>query len=115
MFLIKENRTKTKRSIGITLIGGFLIPVFLIVVLGMVSYTKASGTIMEKYRESSLNTVSAMSLYGSSIADGIASRAREQIANSDMKNYYEKTILTLSAIFIPYRKPVPKSIPLDVI
>lgn len=86
----KENRIKTKRSIGITLIGGFLIPVLLIVVLGMVSYTTASGTIMEKYRESSLNTVSAISLYGGSIADSIASRAREQIANSDMKKYYEK-------------------------
>lgn len=85
-----EKRTKTKRSIGVTLIGGFLIPVFLIVVLGMISYTTASSTIMEKYRESSLNTVSAISLYGSSIADGIASRAREQIANSDMKKYYEE-------------------------
>lgn len=85
----RENKTKTKRSIGITLIGGFLIPVILIVVLGMISYTKASRTIMDKYRESSLNTISAMSLYGNSIADGIASRAREQIVNSDMKNYYE--------------------------
>lgn len=83
------NRVKTKRSIGITLIGGFLIPVFLIVVLGMISYTTASSTIMDKYRESSLNTISAISLYSSSIADGIASRAREQIANSDMKKYYE--------------------------
>lgn len=86
----QEKKAKTKRSIGITLIGGFLIPVFLIVVLGMISYTTASSTIMEKYRESSLNTVSAVSLYGSSIADGIASRAREQIANSDMKKYYEE-------------------------
>ncbi len=86
----QKKSAKTKRSIGITLIGGFLIPVFLIVVLGMISYTTASGTIMEKYRESSLNTVSAVSLYGSSIADGIASRAREQIANSDMKKYYEE-------------------------
>lgn len=79
-----------KKSIRGTLIGGFLIPVFLIIVLGVISYTVASNTIMTKYEESSLNTISAMGLYGSSLVDGIATRAMEQIVSSDMKEYYEK-------------------------
>lgn len=83
-------KSKSRRSIRGILIGGFLIPVFLIIVLGVISYTVASNTIMAKYEESSLNTISAMGLYGSSLVDGIATRAMEQIVSSDMKEYYEK-------------------------
>lgn len=91
---VKEKRANTAKpkgakSIRFTLIGGFLIPVLMIIVLGMVSYTTASNTIMEKYEESSLNTITAMSLYGGTLVEGIATRAMEQIANSDMRNYYE--------------------------
>lgn len=80
---------KKKRSIGITLIGGFLIPVLMIVVLGVVSYQTASKTMMRKYEESSLHTISALSLYGGTLVEGIETRAMEQIVNSEMKNYYE--------------------------
>lgn len=83
-------KTGKRRSIGVTLIAGFLIPVFMIVVLGMISYSTASNTIMEKYRQSSLNTISAMSLYINSSAEKIADRAMEQVVSGDVKDYYEK-------------------------
>lgn len=85
----RKSGGKIKRSIGITLIGGFLIPVLMIVVLGVVSYQTASKTMMRKYEESSLHTISALSLYGGTLVAGIETRAMEQIVNSEMKNYYE--------------------------
>ena len=87
---IKENKkVKAKRSIRTTLFMGFLFPVLMLVVLGVVSYTTASRTIMDKYEESSMNTIDAMSLYGQTLTDGIASKALEQITNTNMKQYYE--------------------------
>lgn len=77
-----------KKSIRTTLFAGFLIPVLMIVLLGVISYSRASETIMNKYEESSLNTVEAMSMYGQILADGISSRALEQATGSDMKTYY---------------------------
>jgi len=84
-----KKRVKAKRSIRTTLFLGFLFPVLMLVVLGVVSYKTASKTIMEKYEESSMNTMEAMSLYGQTLTDGIASKALEQITNVDMKKYYE--------------------------
>lgn len=77
-----------KRSIRTTLFGAFLVPVLLIVVQGAISYTTASETIMEKYEEASRNTIQAMSMYGQTLADSMASRALEQVNSDDMKLYY---------------------------
>lgn len=79
-----------KRSIRTTLFIGFLIPVLMMVILGAVSYSSASQTIMNKYEESASNTVSAMSMYGETLASSMASRALEQVNGSDLKEYYEK-------------------------
>lgn len=79
-----------KRSIRTTLILGYIVPVCMIVLLGIISYTNASQTIMDKYEESSVNTITAMSMYGNTLADTIISRALEQVNNTDAKEYYEK-------------------------
>ena len=42
------------RKIQNVLISAFMVPVFFIVVLGVVSYRRASDTIVEKYKESSI-------------------------------------------------------------
>ena len=78
-----------KKSIRTTLFAGFLFPVFLLIVLGVVSYTTASNTIMKKYEEASVNTITAMSMYGQTVLEGVASRALEQVTSSDIKEYYE--------------------------
>lgn len=79
-----------KHSIRTTLILGFLVPVLMLILLGVISYTTASSTIMDKYEESSLNTISAMSMYGETIADSMASRALEQVNGTEIKEYYSK-------------------------
>lgn len=82
-------KIKHKRSIRTTLLLGFSVPVLLLILLGVISYGTASQTILDKYEESSKNTLTAMSMYGENIVDGIASRALETITSSDMKQCYE--------------------------
>lgn len=87
--------TKTKKaakprqkSIRTILIVGFMVPVLMLVALGVISYSTASRTIMEKYEESSRNTILAMSMYAETLADSMASRALEQANGTDMQTYY---------------------------
>lgn len=85
-----KTKSKRRRSIRTTLSLGFLVPVLMLIVLGVVSYSTASKTIMEKYEESSSNTISAMSMYGVTLTDGISSRALEQVTKDELKLYYEE-------------------------
>ena len=48
----KGNKTQKIKNV---LIGAFMVPVIFIVILGVVSYQRASDTIVEKYKESSMN------------------------------------------------------------
>lgn len=84
-----KSKIQRRKSIRATLLLGFLVPVLLLILLGVISYQTASRTIMDKYEESSKNTLIAMSMYGENVVDGIASRALEQITGSDMKQCYE--------------------------
>lgn len=86
---VKKTKSKHKRSIATTLLLGFSVPVLLLILLGIISYRTASQTILDKYEESSKNTLTAMSMYGENIVDSIASRALETITSSDMKQCYE--------------------------
>lgn len=81
-------KTKKGQSIRTTLLAGFMLPVLMLVILGVVSYKTASQTIMEKYEQSSLNTITAMSMYGETLVDGISSRAIEHVTNDNIKQYY---------------------------
>ena len=92
----KEKAAKTKnvtvsrkKSIRTTLFTGFLFPVLMLLILGIVSYLTASNTIKTKYEESSMNTVTAMGMYADTLTSGLASRALEQLSDPDLKQYYE--------------------------
>lgn len=76
-------------SIKTVLYAGFMIPVLMLILLGIVSYSMASRSIMGKYESTALNTVAAMSMYGDNLMDSMASRALEQVNSSDAKTYYE--------------------------
>ena len=86
---VMTEKKRKQKSIRTTLFTGFLFPVLMLIVLGVVSYVTASNTIMAKYEESSLNTIKAMSMYGENITESIASGAFAEIAKNDMKQYYE--------------------------
>lgn len=90
----KQKNTKKKKirrgSIMQTLLAGFLVPVVLMILLGIVSYYTASSTILTKYKESAMSTVSAVGEYAGLVCDSVSSKALELITNSDMGDYYEK-------------------------
>ena len=85
----KIQKAVKQKSIRTTLFTGFLFPVLMILVLGIVSYATAGQTIKNKYEESSLNTITAMSMYADTLTSGLASRALEQLSDPDLKQYYE--------------------------
>ena len=84
-----ENIFKSQK-IQTVLVGAFLVPVLFIVILGVVSYQKASKTIVEKYKESSVSAISAESLYFSLLCDTVSSKANEIISDDNTAGYYEK-------------------------
>ena len=87
----KTNSGKNKgRKIQEVLVGAFLVPVFFIIILGIVSYQKASKTIVDKYKESSISAISAESLYFNLLCETVAGKANEIIIDDNTSAYYEK-------------------------
>ena len=84
-------RALTNPGIMGTLIKAFLVPIVLIIVLGFVSYKTASNVIKEKVEDSSVSTISAMSMYCDLLTGSLSSKALEMIAGDDMSSYYEKS------------------------
>ncbi len=78
------------QKIQTVLVGSFMVPVFFIVVLGVVSYQKASETIVDKYKESSLSAISAESLYFDLLCETVAGKANEIVVDDNTSGYYEK-------------------------
>ena len=83
----KGNKTQKIKNV---LIGAFMVPVIFIVILGVVSYQRASDTIVEKYKETSMNAISAESLYFGLLCETVAGKANEIILDDNTSGYYEK-------------------------
>ena len=87
---VKTLGTKKKRSILVTLLASFMVPVVLMIALGVVSYQTASSGIISKYKESAVSTVSAVGEYAELICESIRTKALEMATNSDVAEYYNK-------------------------
>ena len=87
--LKKEGMGKgKKRSIRNTLMGAFVLPVFLMIILGVVSYNIASNVVLSQYKESASSTVGAVADYMNLVCDTISGKAMEMVTNDDIKEYY---------------------------
>lgn len=98
----KKNVKKAKKEVAETkkimksqkiqtvLVGSFLVPIIFIIILGVVSYQKASTTIIDKYKESSVSTISAESMYLKLLCETVSSKATEIVMDSDTSSYYER-------------------------
>ena len=75
-------------SVKMKLIGVFLIPVVFIVILGIVSYHKSSGNMIENYEQSSLSTLEMMTNYFSLGFEQVAAKTNQFITNESIKKYY---------------------------
>lgn len=76
------------KSIGFQVFLCFLIPVILIILIGIVSYTQAAGIITNKYKQSTLKSIEMSSEYVGLGFSGIEALSLECISNDDIKNYY---------------------------
>lgn len=77
-------------TIKFKLICGFVIPLVLIIVLGIVSYQTASKAIISSYEESTGSTIIKTADYYDLMFNNIESASREMISNTEAKNYYSK-------------------------
>ena len=85
----KGGRTASERNTSImrTLIGAFMVPIVLIIILGVVSYMTASNTIKNKVEESSESTLAAMGMYCEMLVGNVSSKALELVASDNLSSY----------------------------
>ena len=87
---LKDIKGNTKHSIMQTLLVGFLVPVVMLIILGVVCYNTAASGMISKYQESAESTVTAVGNYFDLICTSISSKALELIGDGDVADYYGK-------------------------
>lgn len=83
-------KVKKLNSIKFKLIAGFIIPLILIIILGVVSYRTASRAIIENYEEATGSTIIKTADYYNLMFTNLESVSREMISNTEAKNYYSR-------------------------
>lgn len=84
----KITKKTRRRSIRNTLMISFVLPVFLMVILGVLSYRIASDAVLSQYKEATSSTIDAVADHLGVICDAIAAKALELVGNDDVKAYY---------------------------
>ncbi len=79
---------KRLNSIRTKLIFAFLVPVLLIILLGVISYSKASKGLIESYETSTLSTMNYMAKYLNFGIETVAQKANYFTSNDVMIKYY---------------------------
>lgn len=88
---VRETKKIMKsQKIQTVLVSAFLVPVAFIIILGVVSYQKASTTIVDKYKESTVSTITAESMYMKLLCETVSAKATEIIMDSKTSSYYER-------------------------
>ncbi len=77
-------------TIKFKLIGGFIVPLILIIVLGVVSYRTAASAIIKNYEDATLSTIIKTSDYYNLMFDNVEAVSREMVNNTSAKEYYSK-------------------------
>ena len=86
---MRAGRAKAgKRKIKYTLIGTFLIPVALIVLLGVLSYQKAANSVTTEYEDSVEATVGAVSNYCNLLCGTVEVKMNELVTEAAVNTYY---------------------------
>lgn len=92
---VKQNSKAEKKkgsgfgmSIKFKLVGAFAIPVFLIIILGAVSYITASNAIMKNFKEASETTIKKTGDYFDLVFTNIKASADDYANNAAVQSYY---------------------------
>lgn len=90
--LLKSTNKKTGipfiKSIKFQLIMGFLIPVIGIIILGLVSYDKASTAVVKGYQDSAIQTVDTIESYLGLVTDTVQSTYKTYVIKEDILKYF---------------------------
>lgn len=81
---------KKTSKIAYRLVAAFLIPVFLIILLGVLSYGNASSYIKNQYVRSVNSELESIGSYYELLCDTMEVRATEIVANDSFRTYYGK-------------------------
>lgn len=81
-------RTKI-RGIQVKLIGAYLIPVALIILLGVLSYSRASDAIISNYQAATRDTIQKTSEYYELMLQEIDTIAQKFSSNAEIRKYYD--------------------------
>lgn len=76
------------RGIRFTLIGAYLIPVVLIILLGVLSYSRASKAIINNYNTATKNTILKTGEYYELLLEDIDSTSQQLASDTEVMNYY---------------------------
>lgn len=77
-----------RKGIRLKLIGAYIVPVCFVILIGVISYYKASQAIIQKYRESSRQAVDMTGEYLGFGLESEQSTAQEYIADSKVQNFF---------------------------
>ena len=106
----KHNKLAWYSGIVIRLIVSFMVPVLLIILLGIVSYQKASSAIIGSFKNSSIQAIKVTGDYIENGLDSISATALQYTENKNLSNYnagkYQDDTRTQEAV----RKEVTQSI-----
>lgn len=85
----EKNMKKRKYQFGIRqkLIIGFVMPVIFIIILGIISYTKASQGLISNYEQATMNTINMATEYMSLGLTSVDSIAQQYTKDSDISYY----------------------------
>ncbi len=75
-------------SISLKLLGSYMVMVALIIVLGVISYQKASGGIIDNYEDAMESSMNMMLRYIESIGSSAEARDTQLICNETLQKYY---------------------------
>ncbi len=84
----KKQGFKMLRGIRAKLIGAFMIPVLLIILLGVFSYNKSSNGIITNYELSTLTSMNMLSKYLSLGFDTVQAKTKQLCTNETMIKYF---------------------------
>ncbi len=85
---MKLNKHRTNRRIRTTLMSAFIVPVFMVVILGIVSYKLAAQEITDKTKQSITSTMDATDQYLEYMFDSVRNKSCAVAVQSDVKRYY---------------------------
>lgn len=85
---MKKNKISWFRSIIFNIIISFIIPISFIIIIGAVSYQKATDSIVTKYTQSSEQALMMTGNYINLGIDEIKSLVFKYLSDDDVKNYY---------------------------